>query len=159
MAQDDYWDSLPVTLKSKDLERLLQIGQTTVSLWLTRGTIPGHQIAHSWIVFRSEVRAWLESTSTVPVPEHEPYPDPLDDYGDWLNYQDLMVLLGKSRPAIFGWLNNGTIPAMRPGNRWRVEKATLRRLLEETSNQRPGFVPRTRRTTDVEDAGAASAEE
>ncbi|MBD8661527.1 helix-turn-helix domain-containing protein [Frigoribacterium sp. CFBP 8754] len=154
MAQDDYWDSLPVTLKSKDLERLLQIGQTTVSLWLNRGTIPGHQIAHSWIVFRSEVRDWLESTSTVPVPEHEPYPDPLDDYGDYLNYQDLMALLGKSRPAIFGWLNNGTIPAMRPGGRWRVEKNTLRRLLEETSNQRPGFIPRTRRG--VEPKGDAS---
>jgi excisionase family DNA binding protein len=151
MAEDDYWDTLPVTLKSKDLERLLQIGQTTVSLWLTRGTIPGHQIAHSWIVFRSEVRQWLESTSTVPVPEHEPYPDPLDDYGDTLTYQDLMVLLGKSRPAIFGWLNNGTIPAVRPGGRWRVEKQALRRLLEETSNQRPGFVPRTRRSADAGD--------
>jgi excisionase family DNA binding protein len=150
MAQDDYWDSLPVTLKSRDLERLLQIGQTTVSLWLNRGTIPGHQIAHSWIVFRSEVRDWLESTSTVPVPEHDPYPDPLDDYGDYLNYQDLMALLGKSRPAIFGWLNNGTIPAMRPGGRWRVEKNTLRRLLEETSNQRPGFIPRTRRGVEPE---------
>jgi excisionase family DNA binding protein len=151
MAEDDYWDTLPVTLKSKDLQRLLQIGQTTVSLWLTRGTIPGHQIAHSWIVFRSEVRQWLESTSTVPVPEHEPYPDPLDDYGDTLNYQDLMVLLGKSRPAIFGWLNNGTIPALRPGGRWLVEKQALRRLLEETSNQRPGFVPRTRRAADTDD--------
>jgi excisionase family DNA binding protein len=159
MAQDDYWDSLPVTLKSKDLERLLQIGQTTVSLWLNRGTIPGHQIAHSWIVFRSEVRDWLESTSTVPVPEHEPYPDPLDDYGDYLNYQDLMALLGKSRPAIFGWLNNGTIPAMRPGGRWRVEKNTLRRLLEETSNQRPGFIPRTRRAVEPEGDTSSSSEE
>jgi len=148
MAEDDYWDTLPVTLKSKDLQRLLQIGQTTVSLWLTRGTIPGHQIAHSWIVFRSEVREWLESTSTVPVPEHEPYPDPLDEYGDTLNYQDLMVLLGKSRPAIFGWLSNGTIPAVRPGGRWLVEKTALRRLFEETSNQRPGFVPRSRRPSE-----------
>jgi excisionase family DNA binding protein len=159
MAHDDYWDSLPVTLKSKDLERLLQIGQTTVSLWLNRGTIPGHQIAHSWIVFRSEVRDWLESTSTVPVPEHEPYPDPLDGYGDYLNYQDLMALLGKSRPAIFGWLNNGTIPAMRPGGRWRVEKNTLRRLLEETSNQRPEFVPRTRRGVEPEADTSRSTEE
>ncbi len=40
MAEDDYWDTLPATLRSKDLERLLQIGQTTVSLWLNRGTIP-----------------------------------------------------------------------------------------------------------------------
>lgn len=145
MAEDDYWDTLPVTLKSKDLERLLQIKQTTVSLWLNRGTIPGHQIAHSWIVFRNEVRQWLESTSTVPVPEHEPYPHPLDEYGDTLTYQDLMVLLGKSRPAIFGWLNNGTIPAIRPGGKWRVEKRALHRLLDETSNQRDGFEPRSRR--------------
>jgi excisionase family DNA binding protein len=145
MADDDYWDTLPVTLKSKDLERLLQIGQTTVSLWLNRGTIPGHQIAHSWIIFRNEVRQWLESTSTVPIPEHEPYPHPLDEYGDTLTYRDLMVLLGKSRPAIFGWLNNGTIPAVRPGGKWLVEKRTLRRLLEETSNQRDGFEPRSRR--------------
>lgn len=151
MAEDDYWDTLPVTLKSKDLERLLQIGQTTVSLWLNRGTIPGHQIAHSWIVFRSEVRQWLESTSTVPVPEHEPYPHPLDAYDEFLNYRDLMALLGKSRPAIFGWLNDGTIPAVRPGGRWRVEKGALHRLFDETSNQRPGFVARSRRTAEDSD--------
>lgn len=149
MAEDDYWDTLPVTLKSKDLERLLQIGQTTVSLWLNRGTIPGHQIAHSWIVFRSEVRQWLESTSTVPLPEHDPEPHPLDAYGDFLNYRDLMVLLGKSRPAIFGWLNNGTIPAVRPGGKWRVEKRALRRLLDENSNQRDGFEPRSRRAPEA----------
>jgi predicted DNA-binding transcriptional regulator AlpA len=151
MAEDDYWDTLPVTLKSKDLERLLQIGQTTVSLWLNRGTIPGHQIAHSWIVFRNEVRQWLESTSTIPVPEHEPYPHPLDAYDEFLNYRDLMALLGKSRPAIFGWLNDGTIPAVRPGGRWRVEKGALRRLFDETSNQRPGFVARKRRAAEDSD--------
>ncbi|WP_295792205.1 helix-turn-helix domain-containing protein [uncultured Microbacterium sp.] len=149
MAEDDYWDTLPVTLKSKDLERLLQIGQTTVSLWLNRGTIPGHQIAHSWIVFRNEVRQWLESTSTVPVPEHEPYPHPLDEYGDTLTYRELMVLLGKSRPAIFGWLNNGAIPAVRPGGKWLVEKRALHRLLDETSNQRDGFEPRSRRAPET----------
>ncbi len=90
-------------------------------------------------MFRNEVRQWLESTSTVPVPEHEPYPHPLDEYGDTLTYRELMVLLGKSRPAIFGWLNNGTIPAMRPGGKWLVEKRSLHRLLDETSNQRDGF--------------------
>lgn len=151
MAEDDYWDTLPATLRSKDLERLLQIGQTTVSLWLNRGTIPGHQIAHSWIVFRNEVRQWLESTSTVPVPDHEPYPHPLDEYGDTLTYRELMVLLGKSRPAIFGWLNNGTIPAMRPGGKWLVEKSALHRLLDETSNQRVGFEPRSRRALGTDD--------
>lgn len=145
MAEDDYWDSLPPTLTSKDLQRLLNIGQATVSLWLNKGTIPGHQIAYSWITFRSDVRTWLESTSTVPFPEHEPYPDPLDEYGDHLTYQDLMVLFRKSRPAIFGWLRDGTIPAMRPGQRWLIEKNAIRRLLEQTSNQRPDFVPRKRR--------------
>lgn len=142
---DDYWDDLPPTLTSKDLQRLLNIGQATVSLWLNKGTIPGHQIAYSWITFKSDVRNWLESTSTVPFPEHEPYPDPLDDYGDHLTYQDLMVLFRKSRPAIFGWLRDGTIPAMRPGQRWLIEKSAIRRLLEQTSNQRPDFVPRKRR--------------
>lgn len=145
MAEDDYWDSLPPTLTSKDLQHLLNIGQTTVSLWLSKGTIPGHQIAYSWITFKSDVRAWLESTSTVPFPEHEPYPDPLDDYGDHLTYQDLMVLFRKSRPAIFGWLRDGTIPAMRPGQKWLIEKSAIRRLLEQTSNQRSDFVPRKRR--------------
>ncbi len=78
MADDDTWDALPATLRSADLQRILQIGQTTVSLWFAKGTIPGYRISHSWIAFRSEVREWLESTSTVPVPPHEPYPHPLD---------------------------------------------------------------------------------
>jgi len=34
----------------------------------------------------------------------------------------------------------GSGPTIR---RWRVEENTLQRLLEETSNQRPGFIPRT----------------
>jgi hypothetical protein len=145
MADDNYWDSLPPTLTSRDLQRLLNIGQTTVSLWLSKGTIPGHQIGHSWIAFKTDVRTWLESTSTVPLPAHEPYPDPLDDYGNHLTYQDLMVLFHKSRPAIFGWLRDGTIPAMRPGQKWLIEKSAIRQLLVQTSNQQPGFVARKRR--------------
>lgn len=146
MADDDFWDSLPSTLISRDLQGLLNIGQTTVSSWLTKGTIPGYQIASSWVTFRSEVRQWLESTSTVPLPAHEPYPDPLDEYDEHLSYQDLMVLFRKSRPSIFGWLNDGTIPALRPGGRWLIEKRAIRRLLAQTSNQHPAFVPHKRRS-------------
>lgn len=147
MANDDFWDSLPPTLISRDLQDLLNIGQTTVSSWLAKGTIPGYQIASSWITFRSEVRAWLESTSTVPISAHDAYPDPLDAYGEHLSYQDLMVLFRKSRPAIFGWLNDGTIPALRPGGRWLIEKRAIRRLLTQTSNQQSTFVPHKRRRT------------
>ncbi|MWJ80246.1 DNA-binding protein [Clavibacter michiganensis subsp. michiganensis] len=142
MADDDTWDALPATLRSADLQRILQIGQTTVSLWFAKGTIPGYRISHSWIAFRSEVREWLESTSTVPVPPHEPYPHPLDAYPDHLTHRDLMELFQKSRPAVLGWLRDGVIPAMRPGGRWLIEKAAVRRLLEETSNQRADFVPK-----------------
>ncbi len=53
-----------------------------------------------------------------------------------------MELFQKSRPAVLGWLRDGVIPAMRPGGRWLIEKAAVRRLLEETSNQRADFVPK-----------------
>jgi len=144
-AEDDYWEALPETLSSRDLQELLNMRQTTVSAWLRDGKIPGHRIGSSWIVFRNEVRAWLESTSTVPVPEHEPYEHPLDKYGLFLEYKDLMVLFNKARPTIFGWLKDGTVPAMNPGGRYLIEKNALRRLLEETSNKRPDYTPPPKR--------------
>jgi predicted DNA-binding transcriptional regulator AlpA len=135
VTDDDYWAAFPDLLTSTDLARILRVGRTAVLARLKRGTIPGHQISGSWIIFKAEIRAWLASTSNQ-APATPPAPvDVLASYPEEMTYRDLMVLFGKSKPTIYGWLRTGVIPASHAANRWIIFKAQLRPLLEKTSNQ------------------------
>lgn len=132
---DDYWAALPNTLTPTQLAKILSIGKPAVLSRLRSGVIPGYQIRASWIIFKSEIRAWLASTSNRP-PAESPKPvDVLADYGDELTYRDLMALFGKTKQTIYIWIHEGEIPAFNLGNRYVIHKAQLRERLSEISNQ------------------------
>ncbi len=135
VTDPDVWAAMPSTMRSDDLPDVLRIGQTTVSLWLRQGKIPGYLIGHSWIAFRSEVREWLESTADGPVPPREPDPDPLDAYGDVLTVSEVAGLFRMSRQSITGWLRDGVLGGRFDGRRWSVEKGAIRELLREGSHR------------------------
>jgi hypothetical protein len=136
MMDDEYWDTYPETLTTSDVAKILHVGKPAVFARLHSGIIPAHQVVGSWIVFKVEVRAWLDSTSNqVPVGPAVVV-DVLAAYGDELNYRDLMVLFDKTKPTIYRWLQTGEIPAYHVENRWIVHKTQLRQRLQETSNQR-----------------------
>lgn len=135
MTDDDaYWDLYADALSTADLAKILNVGKPAVLNRLKSGVIPGHRIVGSWVIFKAEIRAWLESTSNQQ-PTAPPAPvDVLADYDDEMGYRDLMVLFGKTKRTIYSWLNDGEIPAFHIGNRWVIHKAQLRQKLRETSN-------------------------
>lgn len=135
MMDDEYWDLYPATLTTADLAKILRVGKPAMFRRLTSGLIPGHLVVGSWIIFKDEVRAWLESTSNQAPPGPPAAVDVLAAYPDELSYQDLMVLFGKAKQTIYIWLRSGEIPAYNAGNRWIIHKTQLRQLLRETSNQ------------------------
>ncbi len=135
VTDDDYWAAFPDLLTSTDLARILRVGRPAVLARLKRGTIPGHQIGGSWIIFKAEIRAWLASTSNQ-APATPPAPvDVLASYPEEMTYRDLMVLFGKTKQTIYAWLQTGVIPASHAANRWIIFKAQLRPFLDKTSNQ------------------------
>ncbi|CAQ03054.1 MAG: helix-turn-helix domain-containing protein [Clavibacter sp.] len=129
---------MPVSLRSGDLQSVLGIRQTTVSLWFRRGVIPGYVIGHSWFAFRSEVREWVESTANGPASRRPRDPDPLDAYRDVLSVAEVAQLLRMSQQAITGWIRDGCMPGVRDGRRWTVKKSALRELLRDSRNRKQG---------------------
>lgn len=132
---DEYWDSYPATLTTADLAKILRVGKPAMFRRLTGGVIPAHFVVGSWIIFKDDVRAWLESTSNQASQTPAAPVDVLAGYPDELSYQDLMVLFGKTKQTIYLWLRSGEIPAYNAGKRWVIHKSQLRQLLHETSNQ------------------------
>jgi hypothetical protein len=135
MDDDTYWEPFPDTLAPADVAKILSVGRPAVLAKLKNGVIPGHLIVGSWVIFKAELRAWLESTSNQ-TPRVPPAPvDVLADYPDEMSYRDLMTLMGKTKRTIYTWLNTGEIPAFHAGNRWIIHKTQLRKKLAQTSNQ------------------------
>ena len=135
MDDDAYWDPFPDTLSTGDLAKILSVGKPAVLTRLKTGAIPGHLIVGSWIIFKAEIRAWIESTSNQ-APLRPPAPvDVLAGYDDEMSYRDLMVLFGKTKQTVYTWLHNGEIPAFHVGTRWIIRKSQLRQKLHDTSNQ------------------------
>lgn len=132
---DDYWDAFPDTLSTADVAKILSVGKSTVLLRLKTGVIPGHLIGGSWVIFKAEVRAWIESTSNQTPAAPPTAVDVLEKYADEMDYRDLTELLGKSKQTIYTWLHNGEIPGYHVGSRWTIHKSQLRQKLLETSNQ------------------------
>jgi excisionase family DNA binding protein len=138
MAEDDsYWATYPDILTVAEVAKILRVKKPSVFLRLKNGTIPAHQISGSWIIFKAEVRAWLDSTSNQAASNVPAEVDVLDSYPDELSYRDLMVLFGKTKQTIYAWLHNGDIVGSDIGGRWVVLKAQLRQQLRLSSNQ-PG---------------------
>jgi predicted DNA-binding transcriptional regulator AlpA len=131
---EDYWAALPDPLPVRDLATIFKIHEATVLRRLQDGTIPGHHIGGSWIVFKSEVRAWLITRRNTPI-DLVLDPDPLVDLPDELGMPELVTFFGKTKQTIRAWLRAGTIPGYFLNGRWTAYKAELRDTLDDTSNQ------------------------
>lgn len=138
MSEEDYWAQFPETLTTTDVATIIRTGVQAVRARLRRGTIPGHRIGDTWIIFKPEIRAWLTSTSNQHRPEDiDPIVDVLADYPDVLSYRDLMRLFGvKYKGTIYIWLEQKHIPGSFVEGRWIVHKWQLRQTLAASSNQR-----------------------
>lgn len=132
---DDYWAQLPNPLTLQAIARIVRMSETTVLRRLQDGTIPGHFIGRSWIIFQGEFRAWLASRRNTPSTETVAS-DPLADYGDQLGMADLMELFGKTKQTIRKWLVDEQIPGYQISGHWTVHKSELRGTLAASSNQR-----------------------
>lgn len=141
VTDDDYWSSLPHVLPIRELAPALRVHRDTVLRRIQDGTIPAHRIGRSWIVFTTELRAWLLTRRNQPM-EADFDADPLAGWPDELTSADLIELFGKTKQTISAWLNSGEIPGYRIGGRWIVHKHELRTRLQETSNQPAGGVSR-----------------
>lgn len=134
LMDDDYWAQLPNPLTLQSIAHIVRMSETTVLRRLQDGTIPGHFIGRSWIIFQGEFRAWLASRRNTPSPEPI-VDDPLADCEDQLGMPELMELFGKTKQTIRKWLVDGQIPGYQISGRWTVRKSELRETLASTSNQ------------------------
>jgi len=140
VSEEDYWAEFPDTLLTADVAKIIRTGVGAVRARLHAGTIPGYHLGGSWIMFKSEIRAWLASASNKPQPP-SPAVDILADYPDELNHRDLAQLLRKSKQTVYAYLERGVIPGAFVGGRWVVHKWQVRDCLIEASNQPPATDP------------------
>ncbi|MCD5348430.1 helix-turn-helix domain-containing protein [Agromyces sp. S2-1-8] len=132
---DDYWARFPEALTTADVARILRVGEKTALRRLSDGTVPGYRLSdRSWVIFRDELRSMLEAVSNwgngTPVDV-----DVLADYPDELGYRELMRLLGKSKPTIYAWLDDATIPGHQVNGLWVVYRHELRAALDAKRNK------------------------
>lgn len=131
---DDYWARFPEALTTADVARVLRLSESTARRRLDDAKVPGYRLTEqSWVVFRDELRSMLEAASNrasgpaVAV-------DVLADYPDELGYRELMRLLGKSKPTIYAWLDDGTIPGHQVNGLWVAYRHELRAALDAVRN-------------------------
>ena len=134
LMDDDFWAQLPSPLTLQAIAHIVRMSETTVLRRLQDGTIPGHFIGRSWIIFQGEFRAWLASRRNTPSSEVFVV-DPLAVYQDQLGMPELMELFGKTKQTIRKWLVDGQIPGYQFAGRWIVLKSELRETLVSSSNQ------------------------
>lgn len=136
LMDDEYWAQLPEPLTIHAAALVVRMSDTTVLRRLQDGTIPGHFIGRSWIIFQGEFRAWLASRRNTPLPDGT-VQDPLADYDEQLGMSELMEFFGKTKQTIRRWLLDKEIPGYQISGRWTVYKSELRDKLATSSNQRP----------------------
>ena len=134
LMDDDYWAKFPEPLTLRAIATILRVSEATVLRRLQDGTIPGHFIGRSWIVFQCEFRTWLAGTRNEPLPVGADC-DPLADYDDQLGMSELMELFAKTKQTIRAWLENKTLPGYKVAGQWTAYKSELRATLAATSNQ------------------------
>lgn len=135
MEDDEYWDELPATLPTSLVAQMLELSSETIVVRLKAGTIPGHRIGSSWIIFKLELRALVESRNNQGDQNLSAAVDVLADFENEMTYKDLMACLGKTKQTIYTWLREGTIPAYLIGDHWVIHTHQVRSMLQRTSNQ------------------------
>lgn len=134
LMDEEYWAKFPEPLTLRAIATILRVSETTVLRRLQDGTIPGHFVGRSWIVFQCEFRTWLAGTRNEPLPADVDC-DPLADYDDQLGMSELMELFAKTKQTIRAWLENKALPGYKVAGQWTVYKSELRATLAATSNQ------------------------
>lgn len=134
LMDDEYWAKFPEPLTLRAIATIVRVSETTVLRRLQDGTIPGHFIGGSWIVFKGEFRTWLAGTRNEPLPALE-NTDPLADYDEELGMSELMELFDKTKQTIRAWLGNKTLPGYKVAGQWTAYKSELRETLAKTLNQ------------------------
>lgn len=129
-------DLLP-TLGAAGVAKLLGMSVQTVNTWAKTDRMPAYQVGRSWIVFRAEIQAWLESTSTDPHRDRSPVGDPLASLPPLLSPAETAALLWVSAPTLNKMLDSGELPYFNLGARKRIETAALRSFLEGVRNDAP----------------------
>jgi excisionase family DNA binding protein len=130
---DEYWSNYSDPLPLAELAVILRLSEATVLRRLTDGTIPGHFIGRSWVVFQSEFRAWLSTRRNQPAGQPIDA-DPLQDCEDQLGMAELMELFGKTKQTIRRWLTDNQLPGYMVNGRWVVYKHELRESLARSLN-------------------------
>lgn len=134
LMDDAFWAALEDPLTVRELAPLLRVHEATVLRRLQDGTIPGHYIGRSWIVFKCEVRSWLLTRRNTPTGEHVDV-DPLAGWPEELRMAELTEFFGKTKQTIRRWLEQGEIPGYRINGRWITYRTELRDSLAASSNQ------------------------
>ena len=128
------WDSFPTTLTPDHVAQMLSLTKETVVAQLKAGTIPASFMGGSWIIFKAEILALVESRSGQQATS-EPV-DVLAGYANEMTYRDLIKLFGKTKLTIYRWLQTGVIPAFHIGDHWVIHTHQVRRAIHQASNQR-----------------------
>lgn len=138
--EEDYWAQFPDTLTAAHVAEIIRVSVPVVRSRLRTGKIPGHLIGGSWLMFKPEIREWLNSRSNQPREAGEPV-DVLANYPDALTVKELIAFFGKAKETLYIWLEKGVIPGARVADQWIVYKWQLNELIAATSNQTPGATP------------------
>lgn len=135
MEDDEYWDELPATLSTSLVAQMLELNSETVVARLKAGTIPAHRVGSSWIIFKLELRAFIESRNSQADQNASVTVDVLANFRNEMTYKDVMACLGKTKQTIYTWLREGTVPAYLIGDHWVIHTHQVRSMLQRTSNQ------------------------
>lgn len=134
VIDEKYWAEFGPVLSTAELARMLRKSDLTVWKWLTDGTIPGHNLGRSWLVYLEPVRRMIEQG---PQPGVQLPDELLARYGEELLVSDIAALTGRKAKTVHRWLTEGTLPGHRVGRSWLLYKSEFIGLLRRTSNANP----------------------
>ncbi|MGL4340141.1 MAG: helix-turn-helix domain-containing protein [Rhodoglobus sp.] len=61
-----------------------------------------------------------------------------DELSKTLNVSEVAALLGMTKPGVYKWIKEGTIPAYRVGSTWFILRDELKHTLEAGANTHRG---------------------
>jgi excisionase family DNA binding protein len=101
MEDDEYSGEMPATLSTSAVAQMLELTSETVVARLRAGAIPAHRIGGFWIIFKTELRAFVESRNYQVDRSPSAPVDVLAGYGSEMTYKDLIACLGKTKQTIY----------------------------------------------------------
>lgn len=135
----DNTEAIPsVTLTTAAVAEMLNLSTASVRSWANTGRIPAYRVGRSWIMLSTELRVWLESTSTRPEPYRERADDFLAGLPPLLTKCDVARLLHVSVPTVGDLLAAKAISHLDLETTTRIPLSDLRQFLAKIRNNAPG---------------------